>query len=162
MLDMLVEHCSSAVSLEGKQCFPNKIKIMFFLIYFGCFIFYLVGSYFWGVLADKKGRKPVLISSGICMGLSMVAFGFSVNIWMAIVTRFLVGFFNGKLMVIVIFLSFCTCCGKEESKKCKKALNLKKYFQLNPLIPCFFVCLFVLGVYPLFYLFCYFISHLFI
>ena len=74
------------------------MKIMFFKFVLFCFIFCLVGSYFWGVLADKVGRKPVIISSGVCTGLSMVAFGFSVNIWMAIATRFFVGFLNGKLL----------------------------------------------------------------
>ena len=53
-------------------------------------------SYVWGVVADKKGRKPVLVWSGILSSIFVLAFGFSVNLPMAIITRFLVGFFNGK------------------------------------------------------------------
>ena len=53
-------------------------------------------SYFWGVLADHKGRKPVIIISGVFVALSSLSFGFSVNLAMAIISRFFMGFFNGK------------------------------------------------------------------
>ena len=53
-------------------------------------------SYMWGVLADKKGRKPVLLISNAFVAISTIAFGFSVNFGMAIATRALIGFFNGK------------------------------------------------------------------
>lgn len=47
-------------------------------------------------MADRKGRKPVMIISAVCLGLSTLSFGFSVNFAMATVTRLLVGFFNGE------------------------------------------------------------------
>ena len=52
-------------------------------------------SYVWGAIADSKGRKVVLITSGVLSGLSSGAFGFSTTYVMAIVTRFLLGLFNG-------------------------------------------------------------------
>ena len=54
-------------------------------------------SYVWGALADKKGRKPVVIMSCLLIGLASAAFGFSVKLYMAIIFRFLVGLFNGQV-----------------------------------------------------------------
>ena len=48
---------------------------------------------------DKKGRKPVIICSGFFMALGTLAFGFSVNLPMAVITRFVVGTFGGKELV---------------------------------------------------------------
>ena len=67
----------------------KKQKQLLFLLCLHC-------SYFWGALADHKGRKPVIIISGIFMALASLSFGFSVNLAMAIISRFLTGFFNGK------------------------------------------------------------------
>ena len=55
-------------------------------------------SYVWGAIADSKGRKVVLITSGVLSGLSSGAFGLSTSYPMAIATRFLLGFFNGESM----------------------------------------------------------------
>ena len=57
-------------------------------------------SYAWGALADKKGRKPVVITSCVLIGLSSAAFGFSVQIYMAVVFRFFVGLFYGETLVL--------------------------------------------------------------
>ena len=54
-------------------------------------------SYIWGTIADRKGRKPVIIVSVILVGLTSAIFGFSVSYEMAIITRFLVGLTNGKV-----------------------------------------------------------------
>ncbi|MFS7969948.1 putative major facilitator superfamily domain, MFS transporter superfamily [Helianthus anomalus] len=87
-------------------------------------------SVLWGVVADRYGRKPVIllgtssvfvtISTAIIMPLCFIKFltsvvllnlviliffrvifntlfGFSVNYWMTIITRFLLGFLNGLL-----------------------------------------------------------------
>ncbi len=48
------------------------------------------------MVADHKGRKPVIIISCILVAVSSLAFGFSVNFAMAIISRFLIGFLNGK------------------------------------------------------------------
>ena len=50
----------------------------------------------WGVLADRKGRKPIILVSNILGAISTVAFGFSVNFAMAVVTRVLMGFTSGE------------------------------------------------------------------
>jgi MFS family permease len=49
----------------------------------------------WGKLSDNIGRKPVLIMGLAGTGLSVLLFGFSTNLWMALVARALGGFLNG-------------------------------------------------------------------
>ncbi|KAJ0457143.1 putative major facilitator superfamily, MFS transporter superfamily [Helianthus annuus] len=62
---------------------------------------YMIGraltSVFWGVVADRYGRKPVIILGTSTVVIFNTLFGFSVNYWMAIITRFLLGFLNGLL-----------------------------------------------------------------
>ncbi|GAB2277723.1 Protein ZINC INDUCED FACILITATOR-LIKE 1 [Dionaea muscipula] len=54
-------------------------------------------SFFWGVFADRYGRKPVIIVGTIAVVIFNTLFGLSVNFWMAISTRFLLGCLNGVL-----------------------------------------------------------------
>ncbi|MCO5610915.1 hypothetical protein L7F22_065159 [Adiantum nelumboides] len=51
----------------------------------------------WGWVADKYGRKPVIMSGTASIFVFNTLFGFSKNFWMALVMRFLIGFFNGML-----------------------------------------------------------------
>ncbi|KAL8251500.1 hypothetical protein R6Q59_035193 [Mikania micrantha] len=54
-------------------------------------------SVLWGVVADRYGRKPVILLGTSTVVIFNTLFGFSVNYWMAIITRFLLGFLNGVL-----------------------------------------------------------------
>ncbi|KAL8061805.1 hypothetical protein ABFS82_02G107400 [Erythranthe guttata] len=54
-------------------------------------------SVFWGAVSDRYGRKPVIIIGCATVVVFNTLFGFSVNFWMAITTRFLLGCFNGLL-----------------------------------------------------------------
>ncbi|KAK9912329.1 hypothetical protein M0R45_036197 [Rubus argutus] len=54
-------------------------------------------SVFWGIMADRYGRKPVIIIGTIAVVIFNTLFGLSVNYWMAITTRFLLGCLNGLL-----------------------------------------------------------------
>ncbi|PON86782.1 Tetracycline resistance protein/multidrug resistance protein [Trema orientale] len=62
---------------------------------------YMVGralfSIPWGIMADRYGRKPVLIIGTGTMLVLNILFGLSTNFWMAISTRFLLGCFNSIL-----------------------------------------------------------------
>lgn len=49
----------------------------------------------WGRLSDKIGRKPVLLTGLAGTALSVLAFGFAPNIWVALVARALGGLLNG-------------------------------------------------------------------
>uniref|UniRef100_A0A0C9S8Z0 TSA: Wollemia nobilis Ref_Wollemi_Transcript_10065_2141 transcribed RNA sequence n=1 Tax=Wollemia nobilis TaxID=56998 RepID=A0A0C9S8Z0_9CONI len=54
-------------------------------------------SVLWGMAADKYGRKPVILIGLASVVVFNTLFGMSVNFWMAISTRFLLGSFNGLL-----------------------------------------------------------------
>ncbi|XP_038994413.1 protein ZINC INDUCED FACILITATOR-LIKE 1-like isoform X3 [Hibiscus syriacus] len=54
-------------------------------------------SLLWGIFADRYGRKPVIIIGTISVVIFNTLFGLSVNFWMAVITRFLLGSMNGLL-----------------------------------------------------------------
>ena len=49
----------------------------------------------WGRLSDKIGRKPVLIGGLAGTALSMILFGFSKNLTVALLARAVGGLLNG-------------------------------------------------------------------
>ncbi|KAJ4912009.1 Protein ZINC INDUCED FACILITATOR-LIKE 1 [Raphanus sativus] len=57
-------------------------------------------SVIWGVVADRYGRKPVILIGTASVVIFNTLFGLSVNFWMAILTRFCLGSFNGLLVPI--------------------------------------------------------------
>ncbi|CAA7392981.1 unnamed protein product [Spirodela intermedia] len=54
-------------------------------------------AFLWGILADKYGRKPVIVFSVSSVVIFNTLFGLSTNFWMAVSTRFLLGSLNGLL-----------------------------------------------------------------
>ncbi|KAI9157674.1 hypothetical protein LWI28_026113 [Acer negundo] len=54
-------------------------------------------SVLWGIVADRYGRKPVIIIGTATVVVFNTLFGLSVNFWMAVITRFLLGSLNGLL-----------------------------------------------------------------
>lgn len=52
-------------------------------------------SFFWGWLSDRMGRRPVILMTIFGNGLCCLLFGLTVNLPMALVTRFLAGLANG-------------------------------------------------------------------
>ncbi|VVB14389.1 unnamed protein product [Arabis nemorensis] len=54
-------------------------------------------SVIWGIVADRYGRKPVILIGTASVVIFNTLFGLSLNFWMAIVTRFCLGSFNGLL-----------------------------------------------------------------
>ncbi|KAA8519302.1 hypothetical protein F0562_013558 [Nyssa sinensis] len=62
-------------------------------------------SVFWGIMADRYGRKPVIIIGTCAVVVFNTLFGLSINFWMAITTRFLLGSLNGLLGPIKAYSS---------------------------------------------------------
>ncbi|PIN17196.1 Permease of the major facilitator superfamily [Handroanthus impetiginosus] len=54
-------------------------------------------SVLWGAVADRYGRKPVIIIGCATVVVFNTLFGLSINFWMALTTRFLLGSLNGLL-----------------------------------------------------------------
>uniref|UniRef100_A0A2P2PLX2 Major facilitator superfamily (MFS) profile domain-containing protein n=1 Tax=Rhizophora mucronata TaxID=61149 RepID=A0A2P2PLX2_RHIMU len=48
-------------------------------------------SFLWGVIADRYGRKPVILFGAFAVFIFNTLFGLSTNLWMAVSTRFLLG-----------------------------------------------------------------------
>ncbi|CAM0874378.1 unnamed protein product [Alopecurus aequalis] len=55
------------------------------------------GSLFWGVVADRVGRKPIIAFSLFTVVILNTLFGLSSKYWMALTTRLLLGSLNGML-----------------------------------------------------------------
>lgn len=62
-------------------------------------------SVFWGIMADRYGRKPVIVIGTTTVVIFNTLFGLSLNYWMAITTRFLLGSLNGLLGPIRAYAS---------------------------------------------------------
>ncbi|XP_027353722.1 protein ZINC INDUCED FACILITATOR-LIKE 1-like isoform X2 [Abrus precatorius] len=54
-------------------------------------------SVLWGIIADRYGRKPVLVIGVITVVIFNTLFGLSTTFWMALTMRFLLGSLNGLL-----------------------------------------------------------------
>lgn len=48
----------------------------------------MVSALFWGVVADRYGRRPVLFIALGCIAVFSIAFGFSTSFWAAFTFRF--------------------------------------------------------------------------
>ncbi|KAJ1256588.1 hypothetical protein BS78_K000800 [Paspalum vaginatum] len=64
------------------------------------FVGRFMASLFWGLVADRIGRKPIIVFSVISVVIFNTLFGLSVKYWMAITTRFILGALNGMLAPI--------------------------------------------------------------
>jgi MFS family permease len=60
---------------------------------------------FWGRMSDKVGRKNVILVGLIMSSIWLFVFGFSSNIYMALVFRFLTGLFNGNAGIVKTYVS---------------------------------------------------------
>ncbi|CAN6325720.1 unnamed protein product [Urochloa humidicola] len=62
-----------------------------------CMLGRALTSTIWGMVADRIGRKPVIILAVLSVLVFNTLFGLSVQYWMALATRFLLGSLNGLL-----------------------------------------------------------------
>ena len=65
------------------------------IVYSGTFIVSAIVSPWWGNLADKKGRKPMILRAGIGMSLVIASMGLVQNVWQLLLLRMLQGVFAG-------------------------------------------------------------------
>lgn len=62
-------------------------------------------SILWGVVADRYGRKPVILIGTLSVVVLNTLFGLSTSFWMALSVRFLLGCFNSLLGTIRAYAS---------------------------------------------------------
>ncbi|XP_066306089.1 probable peptide/nitrate transporter At3g43790 isoform X2 [Miscanthus floridulus] len=70
-----------------------------------------LSSTVWGIVADKYGRKPVIVLTLVAIVIFNTLFGLSLNYWMAIITRCLLGVMCGYLGPIKAYAT--EVCRKE-------------------------------------------------
>ncbi|KFY97391.1 hypothetical protein V500_02095 [Pseudogymnoascus sp. VKM F-4518 (FW-2643)] len=63
-------------------------------------------SYFWSLLSDRIGHKPIILLCTLLTAASFVAFGFCTRLWQAILVQAIMGLVNGNQGVI------STCLGE--------------------------------------------------
>ena len=74
----------------------------------------LFSSIPFGLLADRVGRKPVLLIGCMSITICSLIFGVSTNFWMAILSRFILGVFNPIVGISKTVVSE-VCSKKHES-----------------------------------------------
>ncbi|CAN6992649.1 unnamed protein product [Brassica oleracea var. botrytis] len=102
------ENCPGCKVYQMKRLrrgFPFTELLSIWIIVLGsCSCSFMVGrtltSVIWGIVADRYGRKPVILIGIASVVIFNTLFGLSVNFWMAIITRFCLGSFNGLLVPI--------------------------------------------------------------
>ncbi|RZC50165.1 hypothetical protein C5167_018589 [Papaver somniferum] len=70
-----------------------------------------ITSILWGMIADRYGRKPVIIIGTLAVVVMNALFGLSTKFWMAISTRFILGLLCGLLGPIKAYA--CEVCRPE-------------------------------------------------
>lgn len=74
---------------------PNQISVYAGMVTSAFTLAEFASSVWWGRLSDKIGRKPVLLCGLIGTAISVLAFGFSKNLSVALFARALGGLLNG-------------------------------------------------------------------
>lgn len=77
----------------------TKVQLNFWsgMIYAVTALVTAVASPIWGNLADRTGRKVMLIRASLGIGAATLAMGFCTNVWELFIARFFVGVFNGYI-----------------------------------------------------------------
>ncbi|MFS2224047.1 multidrug efflux MFS transporter MdtG [Pantoea sp. B65] len=74
---------------------PQQLNMWSGLVFSITFLFSAIASPFWGGLADRKGRKIMLLRSALGMSLVMVMMGLACNIWQFLALRAVLGLLGG-------------------------------------------------------------------
>lgn len=74
---------------------PQSLNLWSGVVFSITFLFSAVASPFWGGLADRKGRKIMLLRSALGMAIVMVLMGMAISIWQFLALRALLGLLGG-------------------------------------------------------------------
>lgn len=88
----MVVDLGAAADVDEAGTWAGAINSVYFLCQF-------VSSFVMGFIADRIGRKPAFLLGSTGVFISLICFGFSVNIWMALAFRGINGLLNGNAAV---------------------------------------------------------------
>ncbi|QKJ86737.1 MFS transporter [Paramixta manurensis] len=74
---------------------PEKLNLWSGAVFSITFLFSAIASPFWGGLADRKGRKVMLLRSALGMAIVMTLMGLASNIWQFLILRAILGLLGG-------------------------------------------------------------------
>ncbi|WP_158783103.1 multidrug efflux MFS transporter MdtG [Pantoea sp. BAV 3049] len=74
---------------------PESLNLWSGLVFSITFLFSAIASPFWGGLADRKGRKIMLLRSALGMAIVMLLMGMATSIWQFLALRALLGLLGG-------------------------------------------------------------------
>jgi DHA1 family multidrug resistance protein-like MFS transporter len=74
---------------------PRQLNMWSGAVFSITFLFSAIASPFWGAMADRRGRKIMLLRSALGMGIVMTLMGMAQNIWQFLVLRALLGLLGG-------------------------------------------------------------------
>lgn len=74
---------------------PGALNMWSGLVFSITFLFSAIASPFWGGLADRKGRKIMLLRSALGMAIVMALMGMAQNVWQFLILRALLGLLGG-------------------------------------------------------------------
>lgn len=74
---------------------PQALNLWSGLVFSITFLFSAMASPFWGGLADRKGRKIMLLRSALGMAIVMMLMGMATSIWQFLALRALLGLLGG-------------------------------------------------------------------
>ena len=94
---------------------PTEIGLLMTLFSLMQFIF----SPFWGKLSDRIGRRPVLLMSLLCSGLSYIGYAYASELWMLFLWRGLAGLFSANISTAMAYIADIT-----EEKDRSKSMGL--------------------------------------
>jgi MFS family permease len=84
---------------------PGKVAFWSGVIFAGNFVTSFLFQPLWGKLADRHGRKVMLLRSGFGMALVMTLMGFAGNVWHLFLLRMLNGTISGFVPAAVALMS---------------------------------------------------------
>ncbi|CAH0056940.1 unnamed protein product [Clonostachys solani] len=68
----------------------------------------------WGMLSDRCGRKPIVLSGLLGVALSSLVFGLAENYWLALAARAIGGLLNGNVSVMQTMVAEMVKCPEHE------------------------------------------------
>lgn len=84
---------------------PDEVAVWSGIIFAGTFVTSFFFQPYWGRMADRYGRKVMIIRSGLGMALVMTLMGFSTSVWHLLILRVLNGTISGYIPAATALVS---------------------------------------------------------